>query len=143
MCHDITTMLVKRALKGPVPVGVRVFARKFQDDCKPSILPCWNVPKRSNSPETTKTHGSMQYTFKNHQIQWYLLLSNSGLYRISMEFRLSHAILRPNGRLLSHSSRLLSHYRTKSTKNIKFRTIPAQNTKNYQNRFNNQKVTAI
>ena len=90
-----------------------------------------------------KTHGSMQCTSKNHQIQWYLPCKNSGLYRISMEFRLSHAILRPNGRLLSHSSRLLSHYRTKSTKNIKFRTIPAQNTKNCQNRPNNQKVTAV
>ena len=60
-----------------------------------------------------------------------------------MEFQLSHTILRPNGRLLSHSSRLLSHYRTKSTKIIKFRTIPAQNTKNYPNRPNNQKVTAV
>ena len=39
--------------------------------------------------------------------------------------------------MLSHSSWLLSRYRTKNTKHEKFTSRPAQNTKNDQNRFNN------
>ena len=42
-----------------------------------------------------------------------------------------------NRRLLSHSSRLLSRYRTESIKIVKFTSRPAKISKNNQNRFNN------
>ena len=42
----------------------------------------------------------------------------------------SRRLVSQSSRLLSHSNRLLSRYRTKDTKNEKFRSIPVQNIKN-------------